>query len=322
MKLTSEQQKIIDLINQLPDNLKENTVNIISQMHASTETTKKDLTDAMIPPAINEKGKEMLEKYNATKKIVDEFHQFCLKLSEKEETDFWDKTALSILAINNLAIPLFNVWDKEVWLNNKSDDLIESFKTDALQLAVLWNFLSNVLEGKSLESFKNDLNVEIPKAIWKYNSKVCNNTTAQLDIMLDKNLINILIYIFNKLENLKKHEEFTNKMWDNFVKEFKEKARNIEETDEDKAWFFEHLFNIAYHAADYIDNVKNNKDTMFNFNYNFLNNNFDLDKTSHYEFQHNHIEKSTLYSNLVYERAEELGIEKLKILVGKYLIKP
>jgi len=140
--------------------------------------------------------------------------------------------------------------------------------------------------------------------------------------MLDKNLINILIYTFNKLEKLKKYEEFTNKMWDNFVKEFKEKARNIEETDEDKAWFFEHLFNIAYHAADYIDNVKNNKDTMFNFNYNFLNNNFDLDKTSHYEFQHNHIEKSTLYSNLVYERAEELGIEKLKILVGKYLIKP
>jgi uncharacterized protein YlxP (DUF503 family) len=137
MKLTSEQQKIIDLINQLPDNLKENTVNIISQMHASTETTKKDLTDAMVSPTMNEKGKEMLEKYNATKKIVDEFHQFCLKLSEKEETDFWDKTALSILAINNLAIPLFNVWDKEVWLNNKSDDLIESFKTDALQLAVL-----------------------------------------------------------------------------------------------------------------------------------------------------------------------------------------
>ena len=229
MKLTSEQQKIIDLINQLPDNLKENTVNIISQMHASTETTKKDLTDAMVSPTMNEKGKEMLEKYNATKKIVDEFHQFCLKLSEKEETDFWDKTALSILAINNLAIPLFNVWDKEVWLNNKSDDLIESFKTDALQLAVLWNFLSNVLEGKSLESFKNDLNVEIPKAIWKYNSKVCNNTTAQLDIMLDKNLINILIYIFNKLEKLKKHEEFTNKMWDNFVKEFKEKLEILKE---------------------------------------------------------------------------------------------
>jgi hypothetical protein len=140
--------------------------------------------------------------------------------------------------------------------------------------------------------------------------------------MLDKNLINILIYTFNKLEKLKKYEEFTNKMWDNFVKEFKEKARNIEETDEDKAWFFEHLFNITYHTADFIENQKNNRNIIYNYNYNLLHNNFDLDKTAHYEFQFNHVDKSTTYSNLIYKLTEKLGIKKLKILIGKYLIKP
>ena len=42
MTLNSEQQKIIDLINQLPTDVKNNT-----WRHISTETTKKDLTDAM-----------------------------------------------------------------------------------------------------------------------------------------------------------------------------------------------------------------------------------------------------------------------------------
>jgi len=338
MKLTSEQQKIIDLINQLPDNLKENTVNIISQMHASTETTKKDLTDAMIPPAINEKGKEMLEKYNATKKIVDEFHQFCLKLSEKEKPNLFDRFGLSVKAISQLALPLLQVWGKENWLENESEHVVENLKTDLVYLYAMRYFLLDYIEGYSLNDFKKNLDVTIPKKIEEYNDKISHDSIAELNTTIDKDLRNKLINLFEKLKNLEKHEEFTNKMWDNFVEDFVKKAdkitwpsgssnyrwewKELKTTKKYETWFFEHLFNIAYHAADYIDNVKNNKDTMFNFNYNFLNNNFDLDKTSHYEFQHNHIEKSTLYSNLVYERAEELGIEKLKILVGKYLIKP
>jgi len=110
-------------------------------------------------------------------------------------------------------------------------------------------------------------------------------------------------------------------MWDNFVKDFLQKAPAIK-TNEDKAWFFEQLFNIAYHSADYMDYIKNDRNIAYVFNYQFLHNNFDIEKTAYYDFQVDHIDKSTTYSNLVYKWAEQLGIKKLKILVDKYLIKP
>jgi hypothetical protein len=110
-------------------------------------------------------------------------------------------------------------------------------------------------------------------------------------------------------------------MWDNFVKEFLQKAPNIK-SDEDKAWFFEQLFNITYHTADYLDFIKNNRNIVYCFNYHFLYNNFDLSKTDHYEFEFNHIDKSTTYSNLVCKWADELKIKQLKVLIGKYSIKP
>jgi len=227
MKLTSEQQKIIDLINQLPDNLKENTVNVISQMHASTETTKKDLTDAMIPPAINEKGKEMLEKYNATKKIVDEFHQFCLKLSEKEKPNLFDRFGLSVKAISQLALPLLQVWGKENWLENESEHVVENLKTDLVYLYAMRYFLLDYIEGYSLNDFKKNLDVTIPKKIEEYNDKISHDSIAELNTTIDKDLRNKLINLFEKLKNLEKHEEFTNKMWDNFVEDFVKKADKI-----------------------------------------------------------------------------------------------
>jgi len=83
MELTPEQREIIDLVNQLPDNVRGNTLEILSQMRTSTDTTKKDIKDVMLSPDMNREENEMVEKYKATKKIIDEFHQFCLTLPEE-----------------------------------------------------------------------------------------------------------------------------------------------------------------------------------------------------------------------------------------------
>ena len=82
MELTPDQQKIVDLVNQLPDNVKQE---MLSQMHISTDTTKKDLKDVMLSSDAHNKEKDMIEKYTATQKIVEEFYQLCLSFSEKEE---------------------------------------------------------------------------------------------------------------------------------------------------------------------------------------------------------------------------------------------
>jgi len=329
MELTPEQRKIIDLVNQLPDDIKENTLEIMSQMRVSAETTKKDLKNVMMSSDVTKEEKEMLEKYNATKKVIDEFHQFCLKLSEKETPNFWDRSALSIESVSQLAIPLLKIWGKQVWFAEKGDTIINDLKSELVKTYTTRFFLGDILESKTLDDFKDSLNKKIPANIENFNKSVAGSA-AEIDInKIDANssqipltrFNEILVTAFEKIEKFKENQEFLDKMWDNFVKDFLQKAPNIK-TDEDKAWFFEQLFNIAYHSADYIDRMKHDRNIIYCFNYQLLHNNFDIEKTDHYDFQVNHIDKSTTYSNLVYKWAEQLGIKKLKILVGKYLIKP
>lgn len=141
MELTPEQRKIIDLVNQLPDDIKENTLEIMSQMRASAETTKKDLKNVMMSSDVTKEEKEMLEKYKSTQKVIDEFHQFCLKLSEKETPDFWDRFALSVESISQLTIPLLNIWGKQVWFTEKGDTIINNLKSDLVKTYITRCFL-------------------------------------------------------------------------------------------------------------------------------------------------------------------------------------
>jgi hypothetical protein len=241
-------------------------------------------------------------------------------LQEKDVPNFWDRTALSVWAISHLAIPLLKTWNKRLWFEDKSDNITEKLKSDMLQIYTTRYFLGDFVEGKSFEDFKNALDIDIPKKIREYNINISNDSIAKLN-NIDANLKNQLTEAFDKIRKFDTTQEFNNKMWDNFVKEFLQKVPNIK-SDEDKAWFFEQLFNITYHTADYLDFIKNNRKIIYCFNYQFLHNNFDLSKTDHYEFQLNHIDKSTTYSNLIFKWADELNIKQLKVLIGKYMIKP
>jgi hypothetical protein len=347
MELTSDQRKIIDLVNQLPDDVRGNTLEMLSQMRTSTDTTKKDIKDIMLSPDVTKEEKEILEKYKATKKIIDEFHQFCLTVPEegKESPDFWDRTAISVESISQLALPLLKIWDKQVWFDKKNDTIINDLKSDLLKTYITRYFLRDAGESKTINQFKDDLNKEIPQRIKKFNESIAGSKIGMDIDTIDGNskqgtiadFNKKLVTAFEKLDKFEKNKEFVDKMWDNFVKDFLQKAEKIRqprgknkfewdgneiELKEYKAWFFEQIFNIAYHAADYIDCMKNDTNIIYNFNYQLLHNNFNISKSDHYDFQVNHIEKSTDYSNIIYKWAEELGIKKLKVLVGKYLIKP
>jgi hypothetical protein len=299
----------------------------------------------MLSPDVNREKNEMLERYKATQKVMEQFHQFCLTLIEKETPDFWDRTALSVEAISQLAMPLLKIWGKQVWFDNKDDTIVNDLKSDLLKTYTTRYFLRDVEALKTIDQFKDTLSNTIPQKTKAFKESIVGSKIGmdidEIDAHSKQETIadfnKRLIIAFEKIDKFKKNEEFVNKMWDNFVKDFLQKASKIrmprgedkfkwEENDielnEYKSWFFEHLFNIAYHAADYIDCIKNDKNMMYCFNYQLLHNNFDLSKSDHYDFHLNHIEKSTTYSNLIYKWADELGIKKLKVLIEKYFIKP
>ncbi len=258
--------------------------------------------------------------FESTQKQVTDFYNLCSKLQKKDVPDFWDRTALSVWAISHLAIPLLEIWQKQIWFTEKHEIITESLKSDLLLIYTTKYFLRGIIGKRSIDDFNNDLNEEIPKRINDFNSSIKQVSKAILSD-IDPEIKKQLSLAFVKIKNFDTTQEFNNKMWDNFVKEFLQKAPNIK-SDEDKAWFFEQLFNITYHTADYLDFIKNNRNIVYCFNYHFLYNNFDLSKTDHYEFEFNHIDKSTTYSNLVYKWADELKIKQLKVLIEKYSIKP
>ncbi|GHT44819.1 hypothetical protein AGMMS49965_21140 [Bacteroidia bacterium] len=260
--------------------------------------------------------------YADTQKQVSDFHNLCLKLQKKDAPDFWDRTALSVWAISQLAIPLLKTWKKEIWFDNKPDNITETLKSDLLQIYTTRYFLRDTDESKLLEDFKIALDKEIPQKIAEYNIYISQEANAKLN-SIDTNLKNQLTVALEKIKKFDSTQEFNDRMWNNFVKDFLQKAPTLnEQSPIDKAWFFEQLFNIAYHTADYLEFIKNNRNIIYCYNYQFLHNNFDLSKTEHYNFQLNHIEKSTTYSNRIYKWADDLEIKQLKVLIEKYLVKP
>lgn len=278
----------------------------------------KELTPQFETYKRNTKELQSISKnYHLTQTQISDFYKLCQKLTKKENPDFWDRTALSVWAITQLAIPLLKIWKKEVWFADKADNISETLKSDLLQIYTTRYFLRDTNETKTLEDFKNALDREIPYKLAEYNTYVSQDSKAKLNV-IDDNLRSQLMVALEKIKKFDTTQEFNDKMWNNFVKEFLEKAPNTE----DKAWFFEHLFNITYHTVDYLDFIKNNKNIIYCYNYQYLHKNFDLSKTEHYDFQLNHIEKSTTYSNHIYKWADDLGIKKLKVLIEKYLVKP
>ena len=125
-------------------------------------------------------------------------------------------------------------------------------------------------------------------------------------------------------EKIKKSDDgtvFVENMYKYFVDEFVNNIKNIKsDSPQDRAWFFEKLFNIAFHAADYVDYAKNNRALIYCENYLLLKNDLNFEKQSPNEFIHNHFAKSTRYSNAIYELAKELNINDLKILIEQYQI--
>ena len=144
------------------------------------------------------------------------------------------------------------------------------------------------------------------------------NTMYNLPYSTDERYEKTAQSLDNAFNQICSADEFVNRMYDTFVKEFHKNAA----INNEKNWFFGMMVAMGYHTVDFVK-MKKGHSIDFCPNYAYLLSNFDnnkLPKDSY--FQHKDYAHSDNYSNNVFEWLDELGVQHLKALVSGLLIKP
>ena len=260
----------------------------------------------------------ILKQYNATRDQIKQFASCCDNNRSMQSVTL-KSIALATNAINDLALPLMQIWEiRPDWSQEEFDKSLKTIQFELFHFLItkrLYNTYNNNTDA--LSDFENE-KTSMQQFANAYNEKNIAGT-----LFIDEKYWKTLIEWSVKIKKSDDCKLFVDNMYQYFISDFVNKAKNINpDSPEDKAWFFEQLFNIAFHSADYVEYVKKEKIPVTQFdNYVLLHNNLDFTKTTHREYQYNHADKSTPFSNAVYEIARELGIKNLRILIDKFQIK-
>lgn len=273
------------------------------------------------------KRKEAEDKYDTVSQwmpYLEKTRQILTKVGPKianlpihEGSDAWGNLRIAVLSHAAL-MELLEVWLKllEVWLKDESwrkRMKALSFRTEMENEMLMLEKLKQSVNALCLTGkLKNskDIDAEVAKKVKEgYDQQIALTPNPQLDDVLNKSI--------NARVAFEQNKPFMDAMWNNFVQEF----INGDPVQKGKAWYFEHLINIAYHAADYIS-MQQGMDKSFCPNYQFLESHFNPKNSEVRPFEYRHAEKSSQKSNTIYEWTSEMGIEHLRVLIEKYLIKP
>lgn len=261
----------------------------------------------------------LLQYYSSTKKVIDQIVP-CIKDITKEDLRFWDRVILQQVAIQELLLPLLEIYCKDLEIKSKFENCLKKMQVDSLQ-QIMFLYMERTLRHDNItaQEFSQVINEKIPQEIANYNMKVndlklLNITINQAEVEKYNECAGLMQ---TKVTQLKFDENFKTKMWANFGKEFIEK---VDET-KDKAWFFKHVISIAYYTAEYLQyNANKSTNTSLYYNLTYLQKEFDSNYPKEYE--HNYFGKSNSYADRIYEWCKELGIENLPVLISEYLILP
>lgn len=119
------------------------------------------------------------------------------------------------------------------------------------------------------------------------------------------------------IKNIKSNKRFVDLMWQQYVKEFTEKTHS----NQDMAWFYQFMVNIALRTVDYIDYLKHDRIIDYYYNYYYMLSGNDAQKTNVEQFRPNDYRLSNKSSQQVYDWAQQIGIKHLEVIVEKFLIK-
>lgn len=269
------------------------------------------------------KSKEdILRIHNTITQIVSDYNKSVELIIYKDNLDYWDRLLLILASINKCAVPVLSTLKPDNKIKAQLDELILGIKNDILTSYICRLFLRDSQNKNiSAQEFHTIVSEKLQESLSKFNSELVDNDPTN-SIILDKLVISDKIKILEtSLDKNRGYESmlsFIDSMWNYFVKDFCEKAK----TTMDESFIIEKALNIAFITSDFLNHLMTGKDIIYCYNYAFLLNGFDPEKTRSYEFKYNDYSKSTDYSNFIYNLAEKNGVEHLKVLIDNYFIKP
>lgn len=255
-------------------------------------------------------------------KVAKSYLESIQPLNEDGKLDFWDRLALILWSITRCGAPLLELEQPEGAAMLKDTSLLESIKNDFILSYMTRYFLKYAADAdEDVPHFREHLSQGIQKALAGYNALVKEDAGAA--ILQDNKYIQEkaeeYVDAFSKLWDGRESRPFMDKMWRFFVQDF---LKSMAEETPDKTSLLAQSLNIAFHTADFLDHTVGGRGTDYCYNYAFLLNDLDPDKSGSQSYRYQDFTQSTKRSDFVFSCAEELGIQHLKILVDNYYIKP
>lgn len=208
-----------------------------------------------------------------------------------------------------------------LWKNDVSGKLNEKTIIDSLQ-----NYMLELIQQRSFktaiekvtppDNFKHELNTNLQRFTKEYNALSGQSTIKVPEIEP------AFVRSMEAVAQTTAETPFINAMWEYFVKDFLTYAESKIQ-QKDMSWFFTHLLNITYHAADYVIYAKSeNKDLSIRYNLQYLLSGFQADPSFARVYNEQDMLQCSAYSKAITALAREFNVKDLKILVDKFVIKP
>ena len=254
-------------------------------------------------------AEKVLEQHNTILEALESFKREVSDLCAMDELKLKNRY-LFLMRAMEAVFPLLEAVDAEP--KSSLEMMLRNIKTDIAMICTTRKFIRVASDSaQQIADFDGG---------WSEEIEAFNDNNKGYTISVEQ-AANDVKRLFDKPLAKVKRDEFTmvvvERLWSRFVERF---YQSLSESGVDRQALVESALNIAFHAADFVDHMRNHTELIGRLNLELLLNEFDTERSSCYQFVHNHLEKSNQISNQVYELAQQLGVENLEIVAGRYKI--
>lgn len=205
---------------------------------------------------------------------------------------------------------------------------LEKIKKDQLELIFSRYFFSIATQSDKTQADLTSKIADGTARIIESNTRL-NDKISHLDVDDKTHLawLESLDSLMKKIKSYDKTSHFFDRLYRHFAQEFIGRLQELRFTrtelnPDDRAWFFQHVLNIAFHAADYTEYYIKGDEEYYHPNVRLLLNDLDYSKDPPREFTEGDMQESSRAANAVAKAARFAGVRTLDFLVDKYYIKP
>ena len=286
---------------------------VLSQLETQTKSTDNWKQRFMKMRKAEEYADNVKDKYDAVKSYVEGVakKKEVLDVLKKDSHNYLDRMALSYWSVEGFNT-LLEIFKQPHLSKDNEKALQDALYFDMLQLFMTRVFFIYNADGKPTTVFQADIRKMLKERL--------DTLEKEYHLRSDKHekFTETAQSLDDAYDQIRSTDEYVTRMYDTFVKEFSEKA----DSNEEKAWFFGMMVAMGYHTVDFVRRKKNISINLCP-NYAYLLTDFDnsrLPEESYFKYKD--YAHSVEYSNRIYEWLDEIGVQHLKALVGRQLIKP